>query len=109
MDLLLISLQISVIGLAVNDYFAAGFLQADDIRSLSTSIDSLEAQVSMVLDFANNNFLKLNIQKCEIIPFSCVTAHVEMPHCMADSTVLPVGHLLSVWSIGGGGTYLHQS
>ena len=44
----------------------------------------------MVLDFANSNFLKLNIQKCDFIPFSLVNGHVEMPHCMVDSTVLPV-------------------
>ena len=70
MDPLLISLQQSGIGLSVNDFFAGGFLHADDIRTLSTSIASLEAQVSIVLDFATNNFLNLNIQKCEIIPFS---------------------------------------
>ena len=40
------------------------------LMTSATSIASLEAQVSIVLDFASNNFLNLNIQKCEIIPFS---------------------------------------
>ena len=40
------------------------------LMTSATSIASLEAQVSIVLDFASNNFLNLNIRKCEIIPFS---------------------------------------
>lgn len=71
MNPLLTSLQLAGIGLSVNDFFAGGFLHADDIRTLSTSIVSLETQVSIVERFAEKNFLKLNIQKCEIIPFSC--------------------------------------
>ena len=53
----------------MNDFFAGGFLHADNIRTLFTSIASLEAQVLIVRDFAENNFLKLNVQKCEIISF----------------------------------------
>ena len=90
MDPLLISLQKSGIGLSMKEYYAGGFLHADDIRTFSTSIDSLEAQVSAVLDFARDNFLKLNIQKCEIIPFSHNTNHREIPHCKVDNTTLPV-------------------
>ena len=56
---------------ACRDFFAGGFLHADDIRTLSTSIASLETQVSIVQGFAEKNFLKLNTQKCEIVPFSC--------------------------------------
>ena len=74
-DPLLTSLQKSGVGLTVNDYFAGGFLHADDIRTLCTSIDSLEVQVLAVCDFARNNFLKLNFHKCEIIPFSCDASH----------------------------------
>ena len=66
MNPLLIGLQQARIGLSVNDFFAGGFLHADDIRTLSTSVASLEEQVSIVRDSARKNFLKLNIQKCEI-------------------------------------------
>ena len=74
----------------MNDYYAGGFLHADDIRTLSTSIDSLEVQVSAVHDFARNNFLKLNFQKCEIIPFSCDASHSGIPTCKMDNATLPV-------------------
>ena len=62
MNPLLISLQRARIGLSVNGFFAGGFLHADDIWTLSTSVASLEAQVSIVRDIARKNFLKLNIQ-----------------------------------------------
>ena len=108
MDPLLISLQQSGIGLSVNDFFAGGFLHADDIRTLSTSIASLEAQVSFVLDFASNNFLNLNIQKCEISFHSAVT-----PPASVMFLVLLMGYLWcpqqSAWGIGGRGTFLHPS
>ena len=50
-DPLLISIQKSGIGLSMNEYYAGGFLHEDDICTLSTSIDSLEAQVSACFGF----------------------------------------------------------
>ena len=47
--------------------YAGGFLHADDIRTLATSADSLSAQVSLVKSFAEENFLKLNVQKCKFV------------------------------------------
>ena len=41
-----------------------------DIRTLATSTGSVEAQVMMVKYFAAHNFLKLNVEKCEIVMFS---------------------------------------
>ena len=41
----------------------------DDIRTLVTSEASLEAQVVLVHEFANTNFLKLNLSKCEIVVY----------------------------------------
>ena len=38
-----------------------------DVRTVPTSTGSVEAQVTMVNDFAVHNFLKLNVQKCEIV------------------------------------------
>ena len=43
---------------------------ADDIRTVVTSPESLEDQVTMMNTFASENFLSLNINKCEIVPFS---------------------------------------
>ena len=48
--------------------FIAG--DVNDIRTLATSTRSVEAQVTMIKDFAAHNFLKLNVQKCEIVMFS---------------------------------------
>ena len=86
LNLLLSSLQQAGIGPSVNNFFAGGFLHADDIRTLSTSIASLDTQISIVRVFAEKNFLKLNIRKCEIIPFSCNS----VPHGHESINGLPV-------------------
>ena len=69
MDPLLRELQSLSVGTSVNDMYAGGFLHADDIRTLATTPSSLETQVSTVLKFTRENFLKLNTSKCEIIMF----------------------------------------
>ena len=46
MDPLLRQLQASGMGLSVNEFYAGGFLHADDIRALATSEASLETQVN---------------------------------------------------------------
>jgi len=76
MNPLLSSLQQAGIALSVNDFFEGGFLHADDIRTLSTSIASLDTQISIVRDLAE---MKLNIHKCEIIPF---LYHMDMNQSM---------------------------
>ena len=73
MDPLLSKLQSSGCGLSINSFYCGGFLHADDIRTLATSQDSLKMQVSLVNDFANDNFLKLNTEKCEIVVFKSPT------------------------------------
>ena len=60
MDLLLRKLQASVVGLTVNNFYAAGFLHADDIRMLATyyiiiaSEASLYQQFKLVKEFADH-------------------------------------------------------
>ena len=71
MDPLLKKLEESAgFGLSLYDYYAGGYLHADDIRTLATSCDSLEKQASVVSDFVEKNFLKLNRKKCEVVAFS---------------------------------------
>ena len=53
----------------MNNFYAGEFLHADDILTLATSIDSLNDQVALVEKFAESNFLKLNVQKCEVVVF----------------------------------------
>ena len=62
-------LQSLSIGASVNMY-AGSFLHADDIPTLATNASSLEAQISTVTNFADENFLRLNALKCEIIVFT---------------------------------------
>ena len=69
MDLLLRNLEASGVGLSLKEYYAWGFLHADDIRTLATSEESLMKQVQLVKQFADRNLLKLNVNKCEIVPF----------------------------------------
>ena len=54
-------------GLSVSSFYAGGFLHADDIRTLASNVSSIEEQVAMVQDFARQNLLRLNVQKCEIV------------------------------------------
>lgn len=69
MDPLLKQLELSGVGLSVNNFYAGRFLHADDIRTLDTSINSLNAQVALrlVKGFAEENFLKPSVQKCEVV------------------------------------------
>ena len=69
MDPLLKQLEVSGLGVSVKNFYAGGFLHADDIRTLATSIDSLNVQVALIKKFAENNFLKLNVQEYEVVVF----------------------------------------
>ena len=69
MDPLLRQLQSLSIGASVNNMYAGGFLHADDIRTLAANASTLEAQISTVKRFTQDNSLKLNAAKCEIIVF----------------------------------------
>ena len=59
MDPLLKLLEESSLGLSVDEFYAGGFLHADDIRTLATSNDSIVQQAELVEKFAATNFLKL--------------------------------------------------
>ena len=67
MDPLLSKLQTSEIGLSINNFYAGGILHADDIRTVATSPESVEDQVTMVNKIARENFLQLNSNKFEIV------------------------------------------
>ena len=69
MNRLLKALESSSLGLSVNNLYVGGFLHADAIRTLSNSINTLEAQIATVKEFTTNNFFKLNMSKSEIVVF----------------------------------------
>ena len=66
MDTLLRQLKASGVGFTVNNFYAAGFLHADDLRMLATNEESLECQLVLVKVFAEENLLKLNVGEYEI-------------------------------------------
>ena len=70
MDSLLRRLQALSIGASVNNMYAGGFVHADDIRTLAPNTSTLEVQISFVKIFTEENFLKLNPLKCEIVAFN---------------------------------------
>ena len=90
MDPLLRQLQVSGVGLSINSFYAGGFLHADDIRTLATSETFLKCQVEMVKEFADQNLLKLNVSKCEIVVFSTQSS-TTLPVCEVDGSVMPAG------------------
>ena len=77
MDPLLKQLQSLSIGASVNNMYAGGFLHADDIRTLASTKTTLEAQISTVKRFTEDNFLKLNASKCEIVAFKKSSTRAE--------------------------------
>ena len=89
MDPLLKQLEVSGLDLSVNNFYAGGFLHADNIRTLATGIDSLNA---LVKKFAENNFLKLNVQKCVVVVFDRGQSCDVLPECEIDGSVLPSGY-----------------
>ena len=87
MDPLLRQLQSHSLGLSVNSVYAGGYLHADDIRTLASSLSSMEAQIGMVKRFASHNFLKLNESKCEVVVCGKSTLP---PHTSSNSECLNV-------------------
>ena len=67
MDPLLRQLQSQSLGISVNNTYAGGYLHADDIRTLANSQSTMESQIEMVSRFTSENFLTLNVSKCEVI------------------------------------------
>lgn len=96
MDPLLRQLWASGMGLSANEFYAGGFLHTDDIRTLATSEASLEAQVALINECANMNFLKLNLSECEIVVFNR-DWKVTLLTCEIDGSVLSVGKCLGYW------------
>ena len=64
MDPLLKKLEMESLGLKINDLYVGGLLM------LTNSTSSLNAQLEAVSSFTTENFLQLNLSKCEIVSFS---------------------------------------
>ena len=88
-DPLLREMESANLGLTINNFFVGGFAHADDIRTITNSIASLNAQLESVSSFSSNNFLQLNPSKCEIVSFSRQST-ISQPQLSLDVPFLPV-------------------
>ena len=72
--------------------------------SIATSVASLEAQVAAVNRFSERNFLRLNVEKCEIVMFSR-DQRIKVLKCEVNGTVavpaVDMGKCLGYWWKGG--------
>ena len=78
------------LGPSINNLYVGGFLHADDIRTLASSLDVLDTQVSLVQRLAKENFLKLNTRKCEVVVFAS-DPHAPYPECKIAEQANSVG------------------
>lgn len=90
MDPLLRQLQSLSIGTSVNNMYTGGFLHADDIRTLAPTISTLEEQISTVQKFTDDNFLKLNASKCEIVAFKKATSRPKEERIIVGECSFPM-------------------
>ena len=91
MDPLLRQLQSLSMGTSVNNMYAGGFLHADDIRTLASTSSTLEAQISTVKKFTEDNFLKLNASMCEVVAFKRASNRTFEERIEAGECSFPVG------------------
>ena len=73
--------------MCLHNLYSGEYLHADKIWILATSVSSLQAQISQVLDFASNSFLQLNPTKCKIVSFAQRNS-IDNPVCEIEGKVL---------------------
>ena len=88
MDPLLKKLESASLDLKINDLFVGDFVHADDIRTITNSTSSLNAQLEAVSSFTSENFLQLNPSKCEIVFFSR-QSRISHPQLPLDGAIIP--------------------
>ena len=67
MDSLLVELANANWGVSVQQIYTGSFGHADDLRCMAPNLLSVEQQASIVKYFTDRNFLKLNMDKLEIL------------------------------------------
>ena len=98
MDTLLYQLHLSGHGLSMNGLTISSAAHADDIRSVSTTIDDLQSQGKLIEQFAQNNAVKLNASKTELVSFSTRGFHPEDIQLAGQSIATqPTAKCLGYW------------
>ena len=90
MDPLLRQMECNSLCPSVYGTYAGAFAHADDIRIVTSSLPSLQQQIHMVQNFAEENALTLNPAKCEVLIVSPSKLAPSTPVCtIADQSLLP--------------------
>ena len=92
-DPLLKCLECSGLGTFISDTYARAFAHADDIRTVTSSLDTLQQQVNTVQNFAAEIALVLNPTKCEVLLVSSSTPASSTPAgVLGNEALIPRHH-----------------
>ena len=75
-----------------NQHILVRKFPSDNVRTLATNEESLQCQVALLRVFAEENLLKLNISKYEIVPFLSQKG-IALPFCEVERSVMPAGNV----------------
>ena len=93
MDPLLKCLECSGLGSFISDTYAGAFTHADDIRTVTSSMDTLQQQLNAVQNFAAENALVLNPTKCEVLLVSLSKHSSSAPaDVLGNQALIPRHH-----------------
>lgn len=87
MNPLLQRMQQLSLGATVHYLYVGAFAHADDIRTVTSSRESIEQQTNLTLSFTQESGLTLNPQKCEVVVMS-KTKHPKEVVCSIDQQQL---------------------
>ena len=105
MNPLLQRMQQLRLGATVHSLYAGIFAHADNIRTITSSKESMELQINQILSFTQESGLTLNPQKCEVVVMS-KTKHPKEFVCHCDQQQLIPKDAANVWDSGGPGILL---
>jgi hypothetical protein len=81
MDPLLCGLEANHLGPSISDVYVGALAHADDIRTITSNVSTLQQQVEYVQQFADDNALTLNLSKCEVLIASSTKPALSIPIC----------------------------
>ena len=89
-DPLLRELDRNFLGSSICGLFLGAFAHADDIRTVTSCVNTLNQQMEVVQSFAAKNALTLNISKCEIVIVFPSTIVTESVCTLNEHPLVPV-------------------
>ena len=92
MDFLLVELANANCGVSVHDIYTGFFRHADDLRSVAANLLFIQQQASIVESLTEINFLKLNMDKLEILEMTN-GSHLRVAPTQIGTDVLKLGQM----------------